>query len=57
MVTYKRLIIPAELKNEFIEEVKRRKGVHGGVIMDSTIEAIKLWLKHPEMVGDDLDVK
>ncbi len=53
MVIYKRLVIPAELKKEFTEEIKQRKGVHGGVIMVSTIEAIKLWIKHPEMVGGD----
>ncbi len=50
---YKRLTIPTELKKQFINEIKIRKGVYGGVIMDSTIEAIKLWLKYPELVDGE----
>ena len=54
---YKRLTIPAELKDQFTEEIKKRKGVHGGVVMDSTIEAIKLWLEYPELLNGDMNVK
>jgi hypothetical protein len=49
---YKRIAIPFNLKEDFLNEIKLRKGVHGGVILESTIEAIELWIKHPELVGE-----
>lgn len=50
LAMYKRLAIPSGLKDEFVEEVKKRKGVRGGVILEATVEAIELWLDHPGMV-------
>lgn len=54
---YKRLTIPADLKDIFVDEIKKRKGVYGGVVMDSTTEAIKLWLEYPELLNGDRNVK
>ena len=47
---YKYVPLPPTLKEEFIEEIKVRKGVRGGVILEATIEAIELWIKHPELL-------
>ena len=52
MKTYKKLEIPSGLKEQFLDEIKTRKGIYGGVILESTIEAVKLWLKYPELTGD-----
>lgn len=54
LTKYKYIPIPPELKDKFVKEVKRRKGVSGGVIMESTVEAIKLWINYPELVNENV---
>jgi hypothetical protein len=52
MAMLKYIAIPAELKEKFLLSIKERKGVYGGVIMESTIEAIEQWISQPELVED-----
>ncbi len=51
MSKYLYIPILPELKEKFTLDIKKRKGVRGGAIIESTTEAIKLWLEHPELVG------
>lgn len=50
---YKRISIPSNLKDKFLDEIKNRKGVYGGVILEATIEAIELWIEHPELLVEE----
>lgn len=52
LVMPKYIPIPSDLKKEFLSIIKERKGVHGGVILESTIEAIEMWITHPELLED-----
>lgn len=52
MTMPKYIPIPQYLKKKFLSTIKERKGVYGGVIMESTIEAIELWMSHPELLED-----
>jgi len=52
MAMPKYIAIPPELKEKFLLNIKERKGIYGGVILESTVEAIELWISHPELVED-----
>lgn len=52
MSKLKYIAVPADLKEKFLLSIKERKGVYGGVILESTIEAIELWISHPDLIED-----
>jgi hypothetical protein len=52
MATLKYIPISADLKDRFVIAIKQRKGVYGGAIIESTAEAIELWISRPELMED-----